>query len=45
MQADNGDLPAAEAECSRIGTEADEAEEERVKEHQQSSGKGKGKGN
>ena len=40
MQADNGDLPAAEAECSRIGTEAEEVGEERVNENQQGSGKG-----
>ena len=35
IQSNNGYLSAAEAECARISAEAEEAGEERVKEHQQ----------
>ena len=44
IQSNNGDLSAAEAECARLGAEAEEAGEERVKENQQGSASGKGKG-
>ena len=40
IQSNNGHLSADE--CARIGAEADEAEEEGVKENQQGSGKAKG---
>ena len=42
IQSNNGDLSAAEADCARIGTDAEVAGEERVKENQQGSEKGKG---